>query len=163
MTEAVGFRVTSDIVAIICFVFAFAYFVLAGGLAAFRSSCKKQPQSNATKRSDNDFIRQLAAKGGDGEENVSTMSKRSRKSSGFHMLGATPTNVNKLRVQQTFEEYELMPASPTMQGMGQIGEDRSIHRNRIHSDIDGTPPGRRLNESNDNTPTRIRRGGSFYA
>ena len=41
MTEAVGFRVTSDVVAIICFVFAFAYFVLAGGVEAFRNSCKR--------------------------------------------------------------------------------------------------------------------------
>ena len=100
VTEEVGFRVTSDIVAIICFVFALTYFILAGGLTAFRSSCKRQPKPNVATKVDNDFIRHLAAaKNGDGEENVSTMSKRSRKSSGFHMLGATPSKVNAMRVQ----------------------------------------------------------------
>jgi hypothetical protein len=31
VTNAVGFRMTADIVAIMCFVFAAAYFVIAGG------------------------------------------------------------------------------------------------------------------------------------
>ena len=79
VTEAVGFRMTSDIVAIICFVFGLSYFVLAGGSTAFRSSCKRQSKPNVAKRADNDFIMQLAeALSDDGVEDVSTMSKRSR-------------------------------------------------------------------------------------
>lgn len=38
LTEAVGFRMTCDIVAIILFVFAILYFAIAGGAEAFRSS-----------------------------------------------------------------------------------------------------------------------------
>ena len=41
VTEAIGFRMTSDIVAILCLVFAISYFFLAGGLAAFRMTCKR--------------------------------------------------------------------------------------------------------------------------
>ena len=43
VTEAVGFRMTADIVAIICFFFAVVYFALAGGLTAFKTSCKRSP------------------------------------------------------------------------------------------------------------------------
>ena len=38
LTERIGFRLTSDIVAIICFVFTLLYFALAGGPEAFRNS-----------------------------------------------------------------------------------------------------------------------------
>ena len=41
VTEAIGFRMTADIVAILCLVFAISYFFLAGGLAAFRMTCKR--------------------------------------------------------------------------------------------------------------------------
>ena len=93
------------------------------------------------------------------------MSKRSRKSSSFHMLGATPAKVTKLRVQATFEDYELIPTSPALGAVDERRESRSPtkNRSRIYSDIDGTPPGRdNLNSSINQTPTRIRnRGGSF--
>lgn len=42
VTDAVGFRMTSDIVAIICFFFAFAYVLIAGGVEAFRNTFKKK-------------------------------------------------------------------------------------------------------------------------
>ena len=42
MTESVGFRMTADVAAIICFVFAVAYFALAGGPTAFSSTCRKE-------------------------------------------------------------------------------------------------------------------------
>ena len=40
VTEAVGFRMTCDIVAIICFVFALVYVIVAGGVSAFATTCK---------------------------------------------------------------------------------------------------------------------------
>ena len=42
VTEAVGFRMASDIVALICLFFGVAYFVVAGGAEAFKKTCKKQ-------------------------------------------------------------------------------------------------------------------------
>ena len=42
MTDAVGFRKTADIAAMICFAFALAYFILAGGVEAFRETCKSK-------------------------------------------------------------------------------------------------------------------------
>ena len=42
MVEAVGFRTTSDVVAIICLFFAFIYFALGGGPTAFRQTCKSK-------------------------------------------------------------------------------------------------------------------------
>ena len=42
MTEAVGFQMTADVVAIVCFIFATIYFLIAGGFTAFRSSFKKK-------------------------------------------------------------------------------------------------------------------------
>ena len=47
LTEAVGFRVTADIVAIICFVFALVYFALAGGPEAFGTTCRKEKTEEA--------------------------------------------------------------------------------------------------------------------
>ena len=44
MTESVGFRMTADVAAIICFVFAVTYFALAGGPTAFSSTCRKETQ-----------------------------------------------------------------------------------------------------------------------
>lgn len=41
VTEAIGFRMTSDIVAILCLAFAISYFSLAGGMSAFRMTCKR--------------------------------------------------------------------------------------------------------------------------
>ena len=40
MVEAVGFRVTCDIVGLICIAFALLYFVVAGGASAFRETCR---------------------------------------------------------------------------------------------------------------------------
>ncbi len=42
VTDAVGFRMTSDIVAVICFFFAFAYVCIAGGPQAFKNTFKKK-------------------------------------------------------------------------------------------------------------------------
>ena len=42
VTDAVGFRKTADIAAMICFAFALAYFILAGGVEAFRETCKSK-------------------------------------------------------------------------------------------------------------------------
>ena len=39
VTEALGFRWTTDIVAIICFVFGIIYFVFGDGIEAFRTTC----------------------------------------------------------------------------------------------------------------------------
>ena len=41
VTEAVGFRLTADIVAMICLFFGIAYIVLAGGCEAFRNTFRK--------------------------------------------------------------------------------------------------------------------------
>lgn len=40
VTEAVGFRMTADIVALVCFLFSIIYFAVAGGPEAFRASCR---------------------------------------------------------------------------------------------------------------------------
>ena len=40
MTAAYGFRITCDVVAIICFVFAVAYFFIGNGPQAIRLSCE---------------------------------------------------------------------------------------------------------------------------
>ena len=46
MVEAVGFRLTADVVAMICIFFAILYFVLAGGMDAFRETCRKSRSSS---------------------------------------------------------------------------------------------------------------------
>ena len=48
--DALGFRLTSDIVAIICLVFGIAYFLLGGGIEAFTSTARNL--TGAGKRSD---------------------------------------------------------------------------------------------------------------
>ena len=40
MTAAYGFRITCDVVAIICLVFAVAYFFIAGGANAIKMTCE---------------------------------------------------------------------------------------------------------------------------
>lgn len=70
VTEAVGFRMTADIVSMICFFFAISYFILAGGREAFVKTCKakrSKKSSRTSKRScdssvlqgynDNNFVR----------------------------------------------------------------------------------------------------------
>ena len=44
MVEAFGFRVTSDVVGLLCVFFAFLYFVLAGGAKAFKDTCRKRAE-----------------------------------------------------------------------------------------------------------------------
>ena len=50
MVEAVGFRVTSDVVGLICIFFALLYFVVAGGASAFRETCRANKQSTSTSK-----------------------------------------------------------------------------------------------------------------
>ena len=53
MTEAVGFRMTSDVVALLCMFFAILYFACAGGIEAFRKTCRpKKQQLNASREDD---------------------------------------------------------------------------------------------------------------
>ena len=44
MVEAVGFRMTSDIVGVICMFFALTYFIVAGGTNAFKKTCRKKTE-----------------------------------------------------------------------------------------------------------------------
>ena len=102
VTEAVGFRKTADIVAIMCFIFAFLYFVIAGGPEAFRTSFKAD---SARVEIDNDFQNMKASEDGD----VSVGGKS--RSSSFFMLGPTTPGVTKMRVRNTIEEV-MTPSNP---------------------------------------------------
>ena len=53
LTERIGFRLTSDSVAIICFVFAFLYFALAGGPEAFKNSFRTKKLQNSSDQENN--------------------------------------------------------------------------------------------------------------
>ena len=53
VTEALGFRSSTDIAAITCFTFAVIYFVVAGGIEAFKNTCKKTGQSS---ENDDDYF-----------------------------------------------------------------------------------------------------------
>ena len=84
MVEAVGFRVTSDVVGLVCIFFALLYFVFAGGVSAFRETCRrKRAQSTGTSTptdpaaNDNDFFRMKAVE----QDEVSHHSRKSRNSS----------------------------------------------------------------------------------
>ncbi len=164
VTEAVGFRLTADIVALICFIFAALYFVLAGGPEAFKATCKKR--QTAIKEGSNDFIRQLGASRDDIDDKLSA---RSRRSSSFHMLGPTSPNVSRMRMEKTSEEFELRKWG--LQGQGGQGLEASLSRERssqrkrrLYSDIDGTPsPSRFTNLNNSiNSPTKMRTGGGSF-
>ena len=91
MVEAFGFRVTSDVVGLICIFFAFLYFVLAGGVYAFKETCRKKQTSskvsneNPLLKNDNDFFKMK----GSVEDNVSYQSRRSKSSS---ILMPAPTS-----------------------------------------------------------------------
>ena len=50
MVEAVGFRLTCDVVGLICIFFALLYFVVAGGASAFRETCRANKQSTSTSK-----------------------------------------------------------------------------------------------------------------
>ena len=63
MVEAVGFRMTSDIVALLCIFFALCYFIFAEGPSAFRDTCRKKRLPNINdsipddaKVNDNDYF-----------------------------------------------------------------------------------------------------------
>ena len=172
VTEAVGFRLTADIVAVICFVFAALYFVLAGGPEAFKTTCRKSQED----RRDNDFIRELGAAKDDLDDQVSF---RSRKSSSFHMLGPTSPDISRMRLQSTVEEHHIrMQYGLGIQGQGgqtsieTMMQNReknttSSRKKRLYSDIDGTPSPNRFGGLNSSinegtTPTRLRSGGSFF-
>ena len=97
-TEAYGFRVTSDIVAMICFVFSILYFLVAGGPQSFRSTCRKRQAAMGS-----DDFRNLAAPKHEQDDNVSARSQRSRLSS-FRMLGPTTPEVDRIRMQSTIDD-----------------------------------------------------------
>ena len=131
MTEAVGFKWTSDVVAIICFVFALFYIILAGGFEAFKRTCGKN------KNEVDDAYRQaLFEKSG---ENVSDAPSRRSKASSFHMVGPTPPNVSKMRLERTISDM-----SPTFaSNLQPTGEDslrmpkKRLRTQRINSDVGG--------------------------
>lgn len=135
VTEAFGFRVTADIVAVICLVFSIVYFAVAGGPEAFRNSCRSQRRSQV-----NDDFRKLAALKADHDDTISGKSHRSRLSS-FRMLGPTTPVVSRMRIQSTIEDLspalfehtigedgERVPASP----IRKVGGNRT---RRLFSDI----------------------------
>ena len=97
VTEAVGFRMTCDIVALVCFFFGIAYFALAGGMTAFKRSCKKEPRERRASN-DSDFIKALGAPKHEDDE---TVEQRSRRSSSFMMIGPTSPGVSFMRMKKT--------------------------------------------------------------
>ena len=50
MVEAIGFRLTCDVVGLICIFFALLYFVVAGGATAFRETCRANRRSTSTSK-----------------------------------------------------------------------------------------------------------------
>ena len=128
MTEAVGFRWTSDVVAIICFFFALVYFIIAGGVPAFRDTFKKK--SSVDEKS------HVQALFGDSGE-ISDDGSKSRSSS-FHMIGPTSPAVNKMRLERTISDY-----SPTFakelhdDSIANMKNNRVKRTTRINSDIGG--------------------------
>ena len=100
MVEAVGFRVTSDVVSIICMVFAMLYFTLAGGPTAFRQTCKRQrsPERDlsvvVSKQHEDNYFKMKSV---DNDETVSHQSRISRSSS-FIMIGPTSPGLTRMRL-----------------------------------------------------------------
>jgi MFS family permease len=123
-TEAIGFRWTADIVAIICFVFGGAYFALAGGPNAFSRTCKAPDVNSSDLKTMDDDFRQLAGSSPD-DDTVSRRSGRSRLSS-FHMLGPTSTAVIGMRVRDTSDYF-----SPPNFGEGETSP-RPRGKGRMH-------------------------------
>ena len=74
MTEAVGFRMTSDVVALICIFFAILYFACAGGIEAFRNSCKPKRMRQQVSGGSDDFFNMK-------DEAASVLSLKSRRQS----------------------------------------------------------------------------------
>ena len=143
MTEAVGFRMTSDVVALLCMFFAILYFACAGGVEAFRKSCRPTRPTVRTDRSD-DFFNMK-------HETDDVLSLRSRKNSSFCMIGPTSPTVSRMRLNSLMEdEFKLEQMELYDQSGLKIDEDdsgtpvgarrRAQHgRLRIHSDADFSP------------------------
>ena len=126
---------TSDIVAILCLVFAISYFSLAGGLAAFRMTFKKQKVPSKEVSSD-DFFRTKAEK----ETFDDSISHRSQVTS--IMLGPTTPAVSKMRVQNKIFELASdrynynQPDSPILYSGSPLLNKKYNMRNRLFSDVD---------------------------
>jgi len=121
---------TADVVAIVCFVFAIIYFVIAGGPAAFRTTCKR---NNSTEQHGNDTSRHSALM----EKSRETAQSGRSRSSSFHMVGPTAPGVSKMRLENL--AYDLAPANFARE----INADDSIRAGtkkratRLNSDIGG--------------------------
>ena len=91
LTEAYGFRITADIVAIICLVFVTVYFFIAGGAQAFKTTCTNTSESDFFKIERDEFFKMKAEDGGNLDE---TQGARSRGSS-FMMIEKTSSGVSE--------------------------------------------------------------------
>ena len=143
MVEAVGFRVTSDVVGLICIFFALLYFVVAGGASAFRETCRtKRLHSTSTSTpagpavNDNDFFKMQEVE----PDAVSYHSRRS-KSSSFYSLSPFSPGLHRMRIDGIVQErtptrvvaFGAVGANADTSGSGQRSRG-----GRLHSDIEGS-------------------------
>lgn len=106
VSEALGFRLTSDIVALICFIFGAVYFALAGGFTVCSNLCQPHAQSKSRKESDSLWLYDV-----DSEiEREPSQGRRLR--SGFLMLGPTSLEVSRLRLESTMRDYSPLLSQP---------------------------------------------------
>ena len=119
MVEAVGFRVTSDVVGLLCVFFALLYFVSAGGASAFRETCrKKRAQNTGTSTptdpaaNDNDFFWLKPVE----QDEVSHHSRKSRTSS-FYSLSPYSPLLQRMRIGSLVQER----TSPRRLDFGAVG------------------------------------------
>lgn len=169
MVEAVGFRLTSDVVGVICMAFALLYFATAGGPAAFRSTCKKRRgasmQSNEAR--DNDYFRMKGE-----QDDTSHVSRKSKSSNSFCMVGPASPGLQRLRINSIVEELAPAVRSSAFVNLA-AGDDQATtptrskrrHRaGRLYSDIDGTQsPDQAIMINNDikDVNFRLQRTGSM--
>jgi len=147
---------TADIVALICFIFALAYFLVAGGVQAFRLTFRKRSTPSSTTTSD-ELREKLGGQIGVRRLDDDAISARSRRSSSFHMVGPTAPSVSRMRLQSTIEDLSpgilqgLHPGGSghrheeEMIGSGLINSSHSkdkspgmsSRKRRLFSDVDG--------------------------
>ena len=139
VTEAVGFRWTSDIVAIICFVFALVYVLIAGGIEAFgKTFCGDKAETKSPLN--------LSGLKGQDDGQYSTHSMNRSRSSSYMMVGPVSPGISKMRIQSAIEAaVEESPALNKSKIVSTINYEqgmeernaRPLRNNRLLSDIDG--------------------------